>query len=151
MMLSKTSQYALQALIYMATQRTGTPLLSRDIARKINASATYLAKILQILCRHGLLTSYRGKHGGFSLDEGTLSTRVIWVISLVEGPSFLEECPLGIGHCSAETPCPIYEAWYPMKNNLVALLEQLTIEDMAKSVMAGRYNLANVPGLLMTH
>lgn len=149
MILSLTSQYALQALVYMATQRSEMPILSRDIADKIDVSATYLAKILQNLCRHGLLKSYRGKKGGFSLDESAFSTRLMQVVTLVEGPFFLEECLLGLRHCSAEKPCPIYAAWNPIKENLVAILEQMTIEEMAKSVISGRFSLANFSGTLL--
>ncbi|HEX8978842.1 MAG TPA: Rrf2 family transcriptional regulator [Parasulfuritortus sp.] len=149
MLLSRTSQYALQALVYMATQRPEMPILSRDIALKIDVSATYLAKVLQNLSRHGLLNSYRGKKGGFSLDDSAFSTRLMQVVSLVEGPLFLEDCPLGLRQCSATKPCPIYTTWNPIKENLVSILEQLTIEEMAKSVISGRFSLADLPGSLL--
>lgn len=149
MILSRTSQYALQALVYMATQRSEIPILSRDIALKIDVSATYMAKILQNLSRHGLLKSYRGKKGGFSLDQSAFSTRLMQVVSLVEGPFFLEECPLGLRQCSATRPCPIYTTWNPIKENLVSILEQMTIEEMAKSVISGRFNLAELSGSLL--
>ena len=69
MILSRTSQYAVQALIYMATQPADTPVLNKDIAAKLNVPAPYLAKILQNLAKGNLLYSFRGRLGGFCLRE----------------------------------------------------------------------------------
>ena len=38
MILSRTSQYAIQALIYMATQPAGVAVLNRTIAEKLGVS-----------------------------------------------------------------------------------------------------------------
>ena len=37
MILSRTSQYAVQALIYMATQSSTTPVLNKDVAAQLGA------------------------------------------------------------------------------------------------------------------
>ena len=47
MILSRTSQYAVQALIYMATQSSATPVLNKDIAARLGVPAPYLSTILQ--------------------------------------------------------------------------------------------------------
>lgn len=144
MILSRTSQYALQALVYMATQRSGRPVLTRDIAQRIDAPTTYLAKILNNLSKQGLLNSSLGRKGGFSLAESAFSASLMQVVSLVEGPLFLEECPLGVSQCSAQKPCPVYPTWTPIMANLNSMLERLTIGEMAKSVMSGRYRLVDL-------
>jgi DNA-binding IscR family transcriptional regulator len=59
MILSRTTQYAIQALIYMATQPRGVAVLNRTIAGHLRSSPTYLAKILQDLSRGNLLYSFR--------------------------------------------------------------------------------------------
>ena len=70
MLLSKTSQYAIQALIYLAAQEGQVPMLNRNIASYLKVPSAYLAKIMQDLARSGLLYSYRGRLGGFCLREG---------------------------------------------------------------------------------
>jgi DNA-binding IscR family transcriptional regulator len=55
MILSRTSQYAIQALIYIATQPPGEPVLNRKIAAYLNVPSAYLAKIMQSLCKGNLL------------------------------------------------------------------------------------------------
>lgn len=59
MLISRTSQYAIQALIYIALKEAGTPILSREVAEQLGVPAAYLAKIMQTLCKGGLLTSFR--------------------------------------------------------------------------------------------
>ena len=44
MILSRTSKYAIQALIYMATQPPGVAILNRTIAKELRASPTYSGK-----------------------------------------------------------------------------------------------------------
>ena len=70
MILSRTSQYAVQALIYMVIQPTATPVLNKDIAAQLGVPAPYLAKILQSLAKGNLLFSFRGRLGGFCLRDG---------------------------------------------------------------------------------
>ena len=70
MILSRTSQYAVQALIYMATQPAAAPVLNKDIASQLGVPAPYLAKILQSLAKGNLLFSFRGRLGGFCLRDG---------------------------------------------------------------------------------
>lgn len=69
MILSRTSQYAIQALIFMATQPRGVAVLNHTVAKHIEVPPTYLAEILQSLCKSNLLYSFRGKQGGFCLRK----------------------------------------------------------------------------------
>ena len=54
MILSRTSQYAIQALIYIATRPSGEPVLNREIASYLGVPSAYLAKIMQNLCKGNL-------------------------------------------------------------------------------------------------
>jgi Rrf2 family transcriptional regulator, iron-sulfur cluster assembly transcription factor len=145
MVLSRTSQYAVQALIYIATQPKGEPVLNRDIAERLNVPSAYLAKILQTLCKQGLLDSFRGRLGGFRLKEGFHSTNLMQILLLTEGPQFTESCILGLKICSDETACPLHAEWLPVKKKIVTLLTKMTLEDLAKSVATGKYRLADIP------
>ncbi|TCJ18163.1 Rrf2 family transcriptional regulator [Parasulfuritortus cantonensis] len=145
MVLSRTSQYAIQALIYIATQAPGEPVLNRDIAERLNVPAAYLAKILQSLCKHGLLDSFRGRLGGFCLREGMHRTTLMQVLLLTEGPDFTKSCILGLKECSDETACPMHFKWKPVKNKIIAMMNDMHLEDLAKAVQTGKYRLADLP------
>jgi len=145
MVLSRTSQYAILALIYIATQAPGVPVLNRDIAERLNVPAAYLAKILQNLCKHGLLDSFRGRLGGFCLREGMHKSTLMQVLLLTEGPDFTQNCILGLKRCSDETACPLHLRWKPVKNKIIAMMNDMTLEDLAKAVLTGKYRLADLP------
>jgi Rrf2 family protein len=145
MVLSRTSQYAIQALIYIATQAPGEPVLNRDIAEHLNVPAAYLAKILQNLCKHGLLDSFRGRLGGFCLRDGMHKSSLMHVLLLTEGPDFTKNCILGLKECSDETACPMHFKWNPLKNKIIAMLNQMTLDELAKAVLTGKYRLADLP------
>lgn len=149
MILSRTSQYAVQALIYMATQPLDTPILNKDIAAKLNVPAPYLAKILQSLAKGNLLYSYRGRLGGFCLKEDGAKMTLMDILLLTEGPAFTQSCLLGLKKCSDETACPVHFRWVPVKEKIIGLLKETSLEKLAKAVQSGKYRLSDLPNLML--
>lgn len=148
MILSRTSQYAVQALIYMATQPAATPVLNRDIAARLGVPAPYLAKILQNLVRGDLLFSFRGRLGGFCLREGGERINLMQILRQTEGPMFTQSCLLGLKQCSDDTACPLHFRWIPVKKKIMDLLQDTTLDKLARAVESGKYRLADMPGRL---
>ncbi len=148
MILSRTSQYAVQALIYMATQPAATPVLNKDMAAKLGVPAPYLAKILQNLARGNLLFSFRGRLGGFCLRENGAQVTLMQILLLTEGPTFTQNCLLGLKKCSDETACPLHTRWIPVKKKIMDVLEDTTLNKLARAVESGKYRLADVPAQL---
>jgi Rrf2 family protein len=150
MILSRTSQYAIQALIYIATQPRGEPVLNRKIADYLDVPSAYLAKIMQSLCKGNLLYSFRGRLGGFCLREGAEKTDLMQILALTEGPRFTEDCLLGLKVCSDETACPMHAKWKPIKQKVVALLSEQTLEKLAAAVVSGKYRLTDLPNAVLS-
>jgi Rrf2 family iron-sulfur cluster assembly transcriptional regulator len=149
MILSRTSQYAVQALIYIATRPSGEPVLNREIASYLGVPPAYLAKIMQHLCKGNLLYSYRGRLGGFCLREGAEKTGLMQILTMTEGQSFTQECVLGLKVCSDATACPMHAKWVPIKKKIVAILNDQTLEKLARAVQTGKYRLTDLPATLL--
>lgn len=149
MILSRTSQYAIQALIFIATRPSGEPVLNREIASYLGVPSAYLAKIMQSLCKGNLLYSYRGRLGGFCLREGAEKTDLMQILLMTEGTSFTKDCVLGLKVCSDATACPMHKKWVPIKHKIVALLNEQTLEKLARAVQGGKYRLSDLPGALL--
>lgn len=145
MILSRTSQYATQALIYLATQPQGEPILNRAIAEHLGVPPPYLAKIMQNLCKGNLVSSFRGRLGGFCLREGAEHTTIMQILALVEGAGFVDDCVLGLKVCSDETACPMHSRWKPIKEKVIGLLKEQTLEKLALSVQSGKYRITDLP------
>ena len=142
MILSRTSEYALQALIYLAAQPSSEPVLNRDIARYLGVPAPYLTKILKDCVRHGLVVSHKGRGGGYAIHASALSVSIRGLVELTEGRDAFEGCLLGLKACSDATACPVHHAWSPLKNTVLGLLGRQTIGAMAEAVRDGRYRVA---------
>jgi len=145
MIFTRTSQYAIQALIYLATQPSGQLVLSRDIAHRLGVPSAYLAKILQGLSREELLHSFRGRNGGFSLRSGVENSNLLDILLLTDGPRVDRECLLGLKACGDETACPMHRKWKPVKKEMLAYLGNVTLTHLAKAVQSGQYRLADLP------
>ena len=149
MILSRTTQYAIQALIYMATQPPGVVVLNRTIAECLKSPPTYLAKILQELSRGNLLYSFRGKQGGFCLRENSEKINLMQIVRITEGPGFTEDCVLGLKVCSDKTACPMHAKWWPIKQEIVKLLQNQTLDMLAATVVSGKYQLTDFPEVVL--
>ncbi len=149
MILSRTSQYAIQALIYIATQPRGEPVLNREIAAHLGVPSAYLAKIMQNLCKGNLLYSFRGRLGGFCLREEAEKTDLMQVLLLTEGKGFTEDCVLGLKVCSDETACPMHVRWKPIKEKIVSMLHDQTLETLAIAVQSGKYRITDLPHAIL--
>lgn len=145
MLISRTSQYAIQSLIYIATQEQGAPILSREVAERLQVPAAYLAKIMQVLCRGGLVNSYRGRLGGFCLREDPARIDLMRILSITEGPDFTKDCVLGLKICSDATACPMHQRWMPIKEEIIVMLKMQTLETLSDAVKGGKYRLSDIP------
>ena len=73
-MFSKTCEYAIRALIFIAHKsKGGLKTGIKEISAGIDSPAHFIAKILQDLSRRGLVQSMKGPTGGFYLDETCLA------------------------------------------------------------------------------
>ena len=149
MLISRTSQYAIQSLIYIATQKQKTPILSREIAERLFVPSAYLAKIMQSLCKGGLLTSFRGRLGGFCLRETPDKIDLKRILMITEGGDFTKDCLLGLKECSDATACPMHEKWAPIKEEIITMMTQHTLETLSEAVLVGKYRICDIPQALM--
>ena len=104
-MLSKASEYAIRSLIYIVIKNRDNHRPGyREIAAAIEGPEQFTAKILQSLVRHGMLSSVRGRGGGFSFDPKAADLRLIEVINAVEGYKLFTRCGIGLSQCSSTSP-----------------------------------------------
>lgn len=145
MLISKTSQYAIQGMIFVAMQPVRSPVLCRSISDRLNVPSAYMAKIMQDLSRHGLLVSYRGRNGGFALAAKASETSLMSILQVTEGRAFTESCLLGLKLCSNASACPMHHEWLPIKEQIIEMLRKQNLEVLSNAVKAGEYRLSDLP------
>ena len=62
-------EYALRAVLDLATQPPGMAVQSREIAQRQGIPEAYLDQVLSLLRRQGLVRSIRGAGGGYVLGH----------------------------------------------------------------------------------
>ncbi|MDX2134792.1 MAG: Rrf2 family transcriptional regulator [Saprospiraceae bacterium] len=142
-MFSKSFGYAVRAVVHIANQGDGFRRLSLlEISDTLNVPHHFMGKILQDLVRHGFVDSFKGPNGGFRKNERTASTRVIEILRMTDGSHVHNICILGMRDCNAERPCPLHHAFGKCREDILRLLADKTVGELAADVSLMRSFLA---------
>jgi len=107
---SQTAEYALRAVVCMSQVAQKEPdllLTAPYIAEQTQVPPGYLLKVLQTLCRAGLVQSQRGIGGGFRLACDPQTTTIYDVVQAVDEMPRIEVCPLG--NPEHTSLCPLHQ------------------------------------------
>jgi Rrf2 family protein len=87
MKMSRTSTYALQAILQLArSEAAGVPVPCSRLAAEGKMPERFLLQILRNLVSKGILTSTRGVDGGYALERKPEDISLLEVIEAVDGP-----------------------------------------------------------------
>ncbi len=141
-MLSKSSTYAIRAVLYLSLHSDVAHKYSpKNIAKAIDVPAPFLAKTLQILTKRNLVSSIKGRNGGFYLTKENKMNSLISIVDSIDGLKRFHECMLGLPVCGDENPCPIHHAVAPVKKQLIEQLTLKTIKDLTEEVRKGETHI----------
>ena len=131
-MISRTSEYALQAMIHLARHSDDWPIPGREIAEETGIPRKYLAAILGDLVRAGTLESSPGMGGGYRLARPAKDIRLSEVFAPFE-PIIANRCPCPFGQeiCCDDDPCAGHERWKHVRETYQRFLEKNSIYDVA--------------------
>lgn len=134
-MFSKSCKYGIRAVLYLAIHSSEEKKLGvKEVAEAIEVPKHFLAKILQQLSRHGLISSTKGPSGGFYLSDADRNNPLRKVVESLDGPEVFSSCILGLPVCSSENPCPLHSKAMKYRDGLLELIEGNTIEELGKRV-----------------
>ena len=128
-MISQSAEYSLRAVLCLAGEPDGRPLTTQQIADRARIPAGYLAKVLQVLGRAGIVTSQRGLNGGFSLAVAPDALTLLAIVAAVEPSRRITECP--IGHPDhVLSLCPLHRRLDSAAAGVERILRETTIADI---------------------
>lgn len=132
MELTRKGEYAIRGIVYLAQQPFGTISLVSDIAEAVQVPQTFLAKIFQSFAKLGLINSYRGTGGGFTLGRSASQITLREIVEAVEGPIVPNRCLLGSGSCERVAGCSVHPIWKEVQQRVVEILDGVTLADLAR-------------------
>ena len=85
MLLTKTSELAIQCLLVLAQKPAGYLINPAELAAQLGTSPTYTSKVLRLLVRGGVVRSRRGAAGGFELVRAPAGISLLDVVEICQG------------------------------------------------------------------
>ena len=134
-MIGKATEYAIRALVYVYMQnQAGKRPGFKEIAIKIDAPEQFTAKILQTAAREKLVSSMKGRGGGFFFDQPAIPLTLFEVIRVMEGETFFDKCGFGLQRCNSQNPCPLHDDYSPVREGFFTLVKNVTIQSLAAKI-----------------
>src|SRR3982751_2915043 len=135
-MLSRKTKYAINALVYLAREsKEGEPIQISRIAESENIPRKFLEAILLDLRNAGILSSRKGKTGGYYLHKSPAEINLADVMRLFDGPIALLPCVTYMYYercdeCKDEATCGSLSVFMDVRNETVDMLKRATLAEI---------------------
>ena len=132
MQVTKAVDYGIRALLVLASSPATRRHYLNDLAEKADVPRNYLVKILKSLSHAGIVSSFRGMRGGFTLAKDPKNISLRAVIEAIDGPVGVMPCLSGANQCSRPSPCAAQEIFRSIRERLLTELESHTMADLMR-------------------
>ena len=147
MIYSSACAYAIRALsrLVMLRPERDRNILLDELCGDTDLPRHFVAKIFQTLVREGLLTSSKGRGGGFALAKAADKITLFDIVAIIDGTDSFDQCVVGMAKCSDHQPCPLHDQWKGIRMSIKAYLESTTLEQMGNSLEVKLAKLGKQP------
>ena len=128
MRLSPAAELAVRGSLALASKYGQGPVTLETVCSTRDLPRQYLVKILSSLGKAGLVTSVRGKHGGYLLTRDPKQISLLEIIEAIEGPMTLNYCLYDPPRCE-EFDCPIRPLWADLQKTVCTKLAGMKLGD----------------------
>ncbi|MBA2781548.1 MAG: Rrf2 family transcriptional regulator [Rubrobacteraceae bacterium] len=141
MQVSAKSDYALRAALELALTEDSKPLKGMWISESQDIPLKFLENILLELKHAGIVRTRRGAGGGYWLARPPEEVSLAEIIRAVEGPlaNVRGEGAESLAYSGAAQP--LREVWIAVRANLRAVLESVSLSDLASGELPASVRL----------
>lgn len=143
MKVTRASDYAIRSLIHIAKKPEGTVFMRSELSKLCDIPDSFLGKILQNLAKAEILSSERGKKGGFKLNKPASDITVFDIIRSIEGELSLNGCIFDDSFCSIVNTCSAHKMWEDVQNTLLNKLKSYSLSKLAEEETKEQKKLFN--------
>jgi len=130
---SKLADYSVIVLSGFPEEQ-GALMTASTLSEETRVPEPTVSKILKMLSAAKIVTSVRGKNGGYKLTKPVSELAVSDVIAAIDGPVSLTSCceePKEDGKiCNMGMECPMRGCWSEVNDAVLAALQNVTLSDM---------------------
>ena len=131
--ISKMTDYAIMVMVELHALR-GEVVSAHALAERSHLELPTVSKVLKLLVNTGLVDSYRGANGGYSLERNASDISVAEIITAIEGPIAMTECSVEEGLCAQESICSLRGNWQRISVAVANAMEGVSLAEMAQPV-----------------
>lgn len=140
-MITQKMKYALKALLVLgdeAAKDSPEPLTIEKIAKRSDTPKRFLEQILLEIRNAGVVSSIRGRSGGYVLIKRPEDISISEMVRLIDGPIAPLPCLSRSAYrrcedCTDEASCRIRKIFAEIFWSYLILIESLTLADMLRS------------------
>lgn len=134
MKISAQEEYGIRCLLQLGRRGEGASLTIPEISRAEGLSNHYVAKLMRILRRGGLVKSVRGQAGGYVLARPLSQITVGEALAALGGrlyePGFCDHHVGSENVCLHTTDCSIRSLWRRLQQAVDQVLARTTLMDL---------------------
>ena len=131
-MFSNSTKYAIRTIVHMLQNQDKGKNTVVEMATELSIPQPYLSKVLQQLSKSGIISSAKGRGGGFYLSEQNMKRPLIDVVICIEGHNVFNKCVLGLAECSDENPCILHPQFKAFKTSIEQSICNHPVQDLLK-------------------
>lgn len=129
-LITRDTDYALRAVCFIAKKKN-KKVCASELVEELKIPRPFLRKILQVLNKEGILTSYKGIGGGFVLAKQPKDIYLTDLMKIFQGGVNLNECTLHKMKCPNVSACPLRKK---IKNIEKYVIGELSVINLASFV-----------------
>lgn len=131
-MFSNSTKYGIRAIVYMMNNTASERSTVVEMATELKIPRPFLSKILQQLAKSNIISSTKGRGGGFYLSKDNLKRPLIDLVISIEGHNVFSQCILGLPECSDENPCILHVYYKDFRQSLETTVCKESIDELMK-------------------
>lgn len=131
MMISTRGRYALRVVTDLAAHNDGNFVPMKDIAKRQNLSLGYVARIIPLLSKGGIVEGSSGKGGGYRMIRDPKNCTAMEILTLTDENLTPVTClESGSSPCLMSGKCLTLPVWAGLDKVVKDYLSSVTIQDI---------------------
>jgi Rrf2 family protein len=135
MRMSAKAEYAVRAMVQLATVDDGVLVTTDDLAKAQGIPPQFLVDILTALRNDRLVRSHRGREGGYALARPAAEISIADVLRCIDGP-LASVRDIGLGDLPYSGPtASLTDVWRALRASMRSVLEQTSLAEVAAGTL----------------
>ncbi len=135
MRMSAKAEYAVRAMVQLATLDDDVRVTTDDLASAQGIPPQFLVDILSDLRSDRLVRSHRGRDGGYELARPGTEISIADVLRCIDGP-LASVRDIGLGDLPYSGPtAALTDVWRALRGSMRSVLEETTLADVAAGTL----------------